>query len=280
MAIKDLLVAYDGNEASQRALAFAVQMSRKYGAAVTGLSVSKPEPFESHLRRWIPDNVKESMVAARLDAMKAIEEKFREQLGALSFSGESEWIVEEGAPDLTLARSVRFFDMLLIGQFITAFSTEHRTVDPHELLQRAGKPIIIVPRDYEVRPFKEEAAVAWDGSRNAARALTDAMQILETKKKLYILSGKTEKKHGRDLGELPGLDLTQHLRRHGVAAELITLEPSSHGVGAAILEACDQLQPDVLVMGAYGRAKFGSQLFGGVTRHILQHHKLPVLVSN
>ncbi|MFN3869524.1 MAG: universal stress protein, partial [Hyphomicrobiaceae bacterium] len=47
MAIKDLLVAYDGNEASQRALEFAAQMSAKYGAALTGLSVSKPEPFES-----------------------------------------------------------------------------------------------------------------------------------------------------------------------------------------------------------------------------------------
>lgn len=278
MAIKDLLIAYDGNEASQRALEFAVQMSRKYGATVTGISVSKPESFESHLRKWIPDNVKESMVAARLDAMREIEARFRAQLTALGFTGESHWIVEEGAPDLTLARSVRFFDMLLIGQFVSAFSTEHHTVDPHELLQRAGKPIIIVPRDYKVRPFKEEAAVAWDGSRNAARALTDAMQILETKKKLYILAAKSDK-HGRDLGELPGLDLTVHLNRHGIASEVISLDGSS-GVGAAILERCEVLQPDVLVMGAYGRAKFGSQMFGGVTRHILQHHKLPVLLSH
>ncbi|MBL8565062.1 MAG: universal stress protein [Hyphomicrobiaceae bacterium] len=278
MAIKDLLVAYDGNEASQRALEFAVQMSRKYDAAVTALSVSKPEPFESHLRKWIPDNVRESMVAARLDAARDIEAKFRAQLAALDYKGQAHWIVEEGQPDLTLARSVRFFDILLIGQFITAFSTEHRTVDPHELLQRAGKPIIIVPKDYKVRPFKEEAAIAWDGSRNAARALTDAMQILETKKKIYILTGKTEK-HGSDLGALPSLDLNAHLARHGIKSQFVTLDPS-RGVGEAILDQCEALQPDVLVMGAYGRAKFGSQLFGGVTRHILQHHKLPVLLSH
>lgn len=278
MAIKDLLVAYDGNEASQRALEFAVQMSRKYDAAVTALSVSKPEPFESHLRKWIPDNVRESMVAARLDAARDIEAKFRDQLAKLGYKGEAHWIVEEGQPDLTLARSVRFFDILLIGQFVTAFSTEHRTVDPHELLQRAGKPIIIVPKDYAVRPFKEEAAVAWDGSRNAARALTDAMQILETKKKIYILTGKSDK-HGGDLGALPSLDLTAHLARHGVTAEVVPLDPT-RSVGEAILEQCQALQPDVLVMGAYGRAKFGSQLFGGVTRHILQHHQLPVLLSH
>lgn len=278
MAIKDLLVAYDGNEASQRALEFAVQMSRKYDAAVTALSVSKPEPFESHLKKWIPDNVRESMVAARLDAARDIEDKFRAQLASLGFTGSANWIVEEGQPDLTLARSARFFDILLIGQFLTAFSTEHRTVDPHELLQRAGKPIIIVPKSFSVRPFKEEAAVAWDGSRYAARALTDAMQILETKKKIYILTGGTDK-HGKDLGALPSLDLTAHLGRHGIKAEVVPLDPSK-GVGESILEHCDTLQPDVLVMGAYGRAKFGSQLFGGVTRHILQNHKLPVLVSH
>ena len=108
MAIKDLLVAYDGNEASQNALKFAVQMGTKYQAVVTGLTVSRPEPFESHLQRWIPDNVKESMATARVEATKAIEAKFIEQVKALEFAGETQWLVEEGQPDLTLARSARF----------------------------------------------------------------------------------------------------------------------------------------------------------------------------
>lgn len=279
MAIKDLLVAYDGNEASQHALEFAVQMGRKYQATVTGMTVSRPEPFESHLQRWIPDNVKESMVTARLEATKSIETKFREQVKALGFGGETQWLVEEGQPDLTLARSARFFDILIIGQFLTAFKTEHRTVDPQELLQRAGKPIIIVPKGYKPRPFREEAAVAWDGSRHAARALTDAMQILETKKKLYILTAVAEKQ-SRDIGELPGLDLQVHLRRHGIDSEIVDFETTAHDIGQAILDKCKALDPDVLVMGAYGRAKFGAQFFGGVTRHVLQNHSVPVLLSH
>lgn len=279
MAIKDLLVAYDGNDASQHALEFAVQMGRKYQATVTGMTVSRPEPFESHLQRWIPENVRESMVTARLEATKSIEDKFREQVKALGFTGETQWLVEEGQPDLTLARSARFFDILIIGQFLTAFKTEHRTVDPQELLQRAGKPIIIVPKGYNARPFREEAAVAWDGSRHAARALTDAMQILETKKKLYILSAKADKQ-SRDIGELPGLDLQVHLKRHGIDSEIVSFPSSTHDIGHAILEKCAEIDPDVLVMGAYGRAKFGAQFFGGVTRYVLQHHTVPVLLSH
>lgn len=277
MAIKDLLVAYDGNEASQHALEFALQMGNKYKATVTGVTVSRPEPFESHLRKWIPDSVKESMATARLEASKSIEAKFQEQIRANGFTGETGWLVEEGLPDLTIARTARFFDMLVIGQFLTAFTTEHRTVDPQELLQRAGKPVIIVPKDLKLRPFKEEAAIAWDGSRHAARALTDAMQILETKKKIYILTALADRK---ELAELPGLDLTKHLARHGVAAEVIEVNAAAHGIGPALLETCKRLQPDVLVMGAYGRAKFGQQFFGGVTRHILTHHELPVLLSH
>lgn len=279
MAIKDLLVAYDGNEASEHALGFALQMGSKYKATVTGMSVSRPEPFESHLRKWIPDNVKESMHTARLEATKSIEAKFRQQVKDIGYQGETQWLVEEGQPDLTLARSARFFDMLIIGQFLTAFKTEHRTVDPQELLQRAGKPILIVPKDYKLRPFREEAAVAWDGSRHAARALTDAMQILETKKKLYILEAHAEKQ-SRDMGDLPSLDLQIHLKRHGVESVVVKFDSSTHGVGPALLERAHELDPDVLVMGAYGRASFGAQFFGGVTRHVLQNHRVPVLLSH
>ncbi|MCB1505590.1 MAG: universal stress protein [Hyphomicrobiaceae bacterium] len=279
MAIKDLLVAYDGNEASQHALEFALQMGNKYKATVTGMAVSRPEPFESHLRKWIPDNVKESMHTARLEATKSIEAKFREQVKGTGHTGEVQWLVEEGQPDLTLARSARFFDILIIGQFLTAFKTEHRSVDPQELLQRAGKPILIVPKHYKPRPFREEAAVAWDGSRHAARALTDAMQILETKKKLYILEAHAEKQ-SRDIGDLPGLDLQVHLKRHGVESEIVKFDSTTHGVGPALLQHCEEIDPDVLVMGAYGRAKFGAQFFGGVTRYVLQNHKVPVLLSH
>lgn len=155
------------------------------------------------------------MVAARLDAIRSIEGKFREQLTALDFKGEAHWIVEESArPDAGALGALL--------RHAAHRSVHHRVLDraSHRRSARAAAARRQADHHRAARlqdpaHFKEEAAVAWDGSRNAARALTDAMQILETKKKLYILSGKSEK-HGRDLGELPGLDLTVHLTRHGM----------------------------------------------------------------
>lgn len=280
MAIKDLLVAYDGNEASEKALEFALRMGAKYGAMVTGLKVNTPPKLDSHVRRWISEDVLKGMAEAQAEASASIRDKFDAHVNASGFKGDVGWLVEEGQPDIMIARSARFFDLLLIGQFESVFRPEmHRTVDPKELLLRAGKPVIIVPKTYEVRDFKETAAVAWDGSRFAARALTDAMQILETKKSLDVLL--TAKNTESDaVSRMPGLDIVVHLKRHGVNAAEIELDTSGTTLAEAIFSHCAKTDPDVLVMGAYGRGTFSAALFGSLTRTILERQNVPVLLSH
>ena len=280
MAIKDLLVAYDGNDASEKTLEFALLMAKKYDATVTGLKVNSPPKIDSHVRRWISDDMLKGMAEAQAEASEAIGNKFRDHVKQSGFTGESGWLVEEGQPDIMIARAARFYDLLLIGQFESAFHPERpRTVDPKELLLRAGKPVIIVPKDYDVNEFKETAAVAWDGSRFAARALTDAMQILETKTKLDVLMTH-DKQDSDGVSRMPGLDIFVHLQRHGIAAAAVELDPSAKSVADAILGHCEKTDPDVLVMGAYGRGTFTAALFGSVTRTILERQNVPVLLSH
>ncbi|MBU2583102.1 MAG: universal stress protein [Alphaproteobacteria bacterium] len=280
MAIKDLLVAYDGNEASEKALEFALKMGAKYGAVVTGMKVNTPPKFDSHVRRWMPEDVLKNLAEAQNEASAEVKTKFEAQVAASGFKGETGWIVEQGQPDVMLARSARFYDLLLIGQFESAFRPEmHRTVDPKELLLRAGKPIIIVPKKYTVRDFKETAAVAWDGSRFAARALTDAMQILETKKSLDILTSDHTGSSDA-VSRMPGLDLLVHMHRHGVNAKEVKLDGAGKSLSEAILAHCAATDPDVLVMGAYGRGRFTSALFGSTTRTVLEKQNVPVLLSH
>jgi nucleotide-binding universal stress UspA family protein len=276
MAIKDLLVAYDGNDASKKALQFAVQMARKYQAAVTGVHVFQPETYESHIRRWIPEDILEGMRKAKLDVEGSIESSFRADIAESGFDGEVKWMTAEGQVNVLLPRIARYFDILIVGQFTHAFGTDGRTVVPEELAMRAGGPVIVVPKGLDVRPFKEQAAVAWDGSRSAARALTDAMQILETKKRLDVVTVGADS----DLGAVPeGSDILSHLQRHGIAARNVVLE-RRHSIGETLVHYCDETGPDVLVLGAYGRGKVTSLLFGGVTRYVLEHMTVPVLLSH
>ncbi len=279
MAIKDLLVAYDGNDASEKAVQLAVQMSWKYDAAITGVHVFRTETYESHIRRWIPDDVLERMKDAELGAERTIESGFRDQLAEAGYEGDAKWITTQGQANILLPRFARYFDLMLIGQFTSAWGNERRTVQPEELVTRAGKPVIVVPKGLEVRPFKEEAVMSWDGSRSAARALSDAMQILETKKRLDVVTVDTDGKAGT-AALPPEIDIIAHLERHGINAKAVRLTSTGQSVGQLVLDYCAETAPDMLVMGAFGRGKLGDMLFGGVTRHILQNMTVPVLISH
>lgn len=278
VAIKDLLVAYQGDKGSQNALKFGLQMARKYGAVLTGVHVHTSDQFEARTRQWIPESVLETMRQAEQAAVKEIEKSFRSVVAEAGGGIEHEWIAVEGPPSLILARMSRYFDILITGQFEGAIRHGGRALQPEDLIRRSGKPMIIVPQDYPVRPFREEAVVAWDGSLSAARALSDAMQILETKRSLDVVTVEDEE----DRAAFPWLgdhDIIEHLGRHGIAAKRTPLK-SRGGVGAAILEHCAASDPDVLVMGAFGRAKLGAILFGGVSTHILANQTVPVLMSH
>lgn len=279
MAIRDLLVAYDGNDASRKAAELAVQIARKYKASIGGLHIYQPETYESHIKRWIPQDVLERVAEAQVSAEKAIGENFLQLLAEAKFKGQKSWHFQRGRANVLVPRYSRYFDLLLIGQFTSVFESGLGSIQPEEVVMRSGKPVIIVPRKLEVQPFKGTAAIAWDGSRSASRALTDAMQILETKKQLDVLVVDTA--GGSDLTGMPeGFDIMSHLERHGINANKVKLKARKTHVGDAILDYCAEVLPDVLVMGAYGRGKFGALLFGGVTRHVLHHMNVPVLLSH
>lgn len=279
MAIKDLLVAFNDDEGARSALAFGLQMAAKYGAALAGIYAYQPQSYGGGVKQWIPDDVLATMSKVESDSAKEIEKAFHAQVKASGHKGETRFHIETGQPDLMLARAARYHDLMLIGEFVGALKRQRKAIQPEQVLERAGKPIIVVPAGYKIRPFKEQAVVAWDASRSAARALSDAMQILETKKKLDILTVQPDGEEERH-GDMPERDIIAHLKRHGVDASHVMLEAGAHGIAQAILAHCAKTDPDVLVMGAFGRSKIGAVLFGGVTLHILENMNVPLLMSH
>lgn len=277
MAIKDLAVAYNGSANADKTLAFALQMSRKYGAKVTALHVHAPLHIDSTVARWASKEVLERLRETDAMAAAGIEKQLKDLLVKEGADGEVDWLVETGPTNEQLARMARCYDILLIGQSSIPGKSRSR-VRAEDLVVRMGRPLLVIPEAYEPHPFSEYAVVAWDGSRPASRALSDAMQILETKKKIDIVTvgpkiAKTEQETGESR-------VVRHLRRHGVEAEHVRLEAGKDSVGAAILAYCGETQPDVLVMGAYGHARLREDLFGGVTHHILTRMIVPVLMAH
>lgn len=279
MAIKDLLVAFDANAASQNAARFAVQMAKKYNASITGTHVFRAETYESHIQRWIPKDVQETMRQSEEKAEKEIEALFRQLAADFGFTGSLNWIAAQGRPSIVLPQLSRYFDILVLGQFTKVFQRDLSSVQPDELLTRSGTPIIVVPVDYRVRAFTETAAVAWDGSRSAARAMRDAMQILETKSRLDVLCVGPDAQDSCVAANSQH-DIIEHLKSHGINAVKHVLSARDKSPAEAILDHCEQTQPDILVLGAFGRGKFGAALFGSVARHVIKNMTVPLFISH
>ena len=121
--------------------------------------------------------------------------------------------------------------------------------------------------------------VAWNASREAARAVNDALPILQRAATVVILAVNP---HGgpRGHGEAPGADIALHLARHGVKAEAEWFQAEDLAVGEALLSRAADLSVDLVVMGAYGRTRVRELILGGATRAMLQAMTTPVFMSH
>jgi len=119
--------------------------------------------------------------------------------------------------------------------------------------------------------------VAWNGSREATRAVHDALPLLRRAEKVTVLSiDPDEDAEPR----LPGADVSLHLARHGVTAQAATIAGTDVAVGDLLLSYAADHDIDLIVMGAYGHTRLREVVLGGATRTLLRHMTVPVLMSH
>jgi nucleotide-binding universal stress UspA family protein len=144
---------------------------------------------------------------------------------------------------------------------------------------RGMRPLLVVPYDWAPGPLGERVLVAWDASREAARAVNDALPILEQAASVLVVS-INPKSTPLGHGELPGADIALHLARHDIDVEVQSIEVDQMEVGEALLSFASDGSRDLLVMGAYAHSRIRELVLGGVTRAVLAHMTLPVLMAH
>jgi nucleotide-binding universal stress UspA family protein len=146
------------------------------------------------------------------------------------------------------------------------------------LIFGSGRPTLVLPEAPRPRPFElGTVAVAWDFSRTAARAVSDAMPLLEKAKKVRIVTVTNEKKldtkHSAE-------ELAKNLARHGIDVVLDKVDAKGQGIGEVLEAYVASHQVDVLVMGAYGHARWREFILGGATKSLLSKPPLPIMFSH
>ncbi len=276
MPIKNLLIAYGGSESSDAALDFALFMHDKYDAHVTGLLAHNFAPVNQIVGSWIPEDVRDSIKQAQAQTIKNIEARFKQRTASSSAPDKIHWISKRGEGDETVARYARLYDLTILGRYDAVHGEDQQELHPDMIAMVSGRPVMLVPREFDMSTFNEHAVVAWDGKRASSRALADVMQILKTKSLVTIITVAD----GHAELSLPDMNVETALQRHGVNTKRVNLERNGKSVGDCILKFVEQAQPRLLVMGAYEHSKFRQSIVGGVTSTVLRKAKVPVIISH
>ena len=276
MAIRNLLVSYNGTEAADSALDLGLLMARKYDAHLTGILAHGPVRAAEHLLPWLSAADVAYIADREREVAASIAARFHERVAGAGRDDRIDFIDASGDPDARLAACASCHDFLLLGRFDPAHGRDNLAVHPDRVALQSGRPLIVVPPGYRTERLIENAIVAWDGKRAAARALNDAMLILETQARVTVLTVGTGPAQEPPRGEDPLV----HLARHGVTAERLHLEPKGRTIARTILDASEELGAGLLVMGAYEHSKFSEDLVGGVTNEVMRRATIPALMAH
>jgi nucleotide-binding universal stress UspA family protein len=184
----------------------------------------------------------------------------------------AEWSDESGFPEVIAVRRGRLSDIIVLNQTGTNPSASDSVFEA--VVFNTGRPVIIVPSALPEN-LLDHVMVAWNGSLEASRAVAGAMPLLHAATQVSVF---TAPQHGED--PLERHDLAEALRWHGICAQCLTPHAEDNSVGEALLRATTERGVTMLVMGAYTHSRVREMILGGVTRHVLRHAAVPVLIMH
>ena len=281
MSYKDLLVGLDSGASARERIEIAAALAERFAAHLVGLYPLPMPEAPRHFGYYDPALLNpffEELRARARDATDKTREVF-EHIASLH-GVSAEWReIPEGA-DADPAVHARYADLAILGQ-LDPDSGEPDMIRPRpeQVTLASGRPILVVPYAGNFPNLGRRVVIGWNASREAARAVNDAMPLLTAAEIVSILT--IDPREGpRAHGELPGADISLHLARHGVKAEIERAVSPDLPVGEALLSRAADLGADLLVMGAYGHSRARELLLGGATRSLLRSMTLPVLMSH
>ena len=281
MSYKDLLVGLDSDASARERIEIAAALAERFAAHLVGLYPLPMPEAPRHFGYYDPALLNpffEELRARARDAADKTREVF-EHIASLH-GVSAEWReIPEGA-DADPAVHARYADLAILGQ-LDPDSGEPDMIRPRpeQVTLASGRPILVVPYAGNFPNLGRRVVIGWNASREAARAVNDAMPLLTEAEIVSILT--IDPREGpRAHGELPGADISLHLARHGVKAEIERTVSADLPVGEVLLSRAADLGADLLVMGAYGHSRARELLLGGATRSLLRSMTLPVLMSH
>ena len=270
--VKSLLLHVQNDEGLESRLQMALALARSADGHVSCLQVTPRNVFggiEAYGAGYV-----------MADLIKQLEEQeaaLRAQLEARLAKEDVAWSYEHVTtpPGSALVNAGALADLIVVGRFQHGQSVAYSPASIlGELLQSSHTPLLICAKDQsDFDPFGP-AAIAWNGSFEAANALRAALPLLKKASAVHIITVEGDKHY-----DCPPLGASEYLSRHGIKSELVREAKGTLSVADRIVASAQGLGAAYLVMGAYGHSRAREFLLGGVTRSLLKECPLALLVA-
>lgn len=296
--VSSILCLFQGESSELAALNMAFGLACRFGAVLRVLHISTPpmqiiDPFgaSAYVGGFVSEGLIDSLIKDE-DSLIATARKSVQQYAtsckitlcrdehhaAITAGPRVVFDVEEGYAGRLVDHYGRLSDIIVARrEEASGFNNDSRVLPA---LLDTGKGVILVPGTPFESPRRRgdfnSIAIAWDGSRQASRALKNALPLMFGVKSLYLL---TVNETGYST-KTPWIDPVVWLQPYGIVPIPVELEDTQGSVARCLLDAATDLKVDLLVLGAFGHNRLSEILLGGTSHYVLKHAALPVLLTH
>lgn len=278
MSFKTIVVHLDSGARCAVRIDLAIGIAKRHGSRLVGIAPTGMPDVMVAMNGAVPDTVEfiATSAALRENAERSARE-FEKRCAAAGVAAfETHVEIQESAD--AVVRWGRCSDLIVVGQTDTTISVAGVALDfPQQVLLRAGAPLLVVPYAGTFTSIGSNALIGWKDTREAARALRDALPLLGDAKRVTLLAICEQP----ELGEAdPTLAAAAAwIASHGLPVGT-QRDVDLASVGDQLLSRAADLSADMIVIGGYGHSRVREWVLGGATRHLLQQMTVPTLLSH
>ena len=288
MTFRSILSPISGTESDAAVLNAALHVARTFNGHIDALHIER-ELHDLPIRRAAGYEMARAYEAARLveeetetrrssaqtqfeDFLKASEIKMYDTPSPRQ-SPSASWSVERGLEPAVVTEQGLTHDLIVVSHPNAANGHDARETIEAALFG-TGRPVLITPpKTFD--KIGETVMIGWNRTIQSARAVAAAMPFLETARRVVVCMVTTGAKQGPS-----PQDLARTLAWNNINAEVKEVAPDKRKVGEILLAEAEAIDADLLVMGAYSHSRLREMILGGVTRHVLDHAEIPLLMTH
>jgi nucleotide-binding universal stress UspA family protein len=274
--IKDILVNLTVGKPRDVAGDYAISLASLFDAHLSATAVACKVPIGGSMLDGITANLIDTFTAQRKEIALRAKNSFDDRARLAHIRADSN-VLHDYVSEVAqiFGETARNYDLSVVGQ------EEPENDLPEGLIIEAalfdsGRPVLIVPYIKKTGIKLDHVMLCWDGSRNAARAIGDAMPFLKQAATIDVVTVDAKERRN----SIRGAQIAEHLARHGLKIDLQPIIAPNNDVASVVLSLAAESETDLIVMGGYGHTRLREFILGGATRGMLERMTVPVLMSH